>query len=321
MKMSIKRPWVAFILAVTTATVAVAARPGGEDTKEATGARLDRAEAAREAARSKLSPVEQDLLWLLNFEQPDVMYTRDDGWIPVSLETRHFAPGRFGRGYHFEVPQFNYLPPAMADVETDISGFVKQSGAVLERPADGHGLRPAGPVRRLPGRRYRLLHGPRQGRSPPPRRRASAHRQPPGLLLSQGPPRREGSATAAVRPGRVDRSPDEAAGRRSQGGHQRTTGGYVVRWVAAGGLHGHGGCAPARADRHAEHLADERQSSPAAGRRLSVRVLPVLPSSAAAAYHLDARRHERPRHGPESLHARPCCGPSHAARARWPSGT
>nr|HPM22769.1 hypothetical protein [Phycisphaerae bacterium] len=122
---------VAFILMVTTASVAVAAPPGG-DTKEATGARLDRAAAAREAARAKLSPMEQDLLWLLDFEQPDMMLVRDGGWIPISLEKRHFAPGRLGRGYYFELPQCNYLPPAMADVETDISGFVKQSDAVLE---------------------------------------------------------------------------------------------------------------------------------------------------------------------------------------------
>ena len=95
-------------------------------------ARLDRAAAAREAARAKLSPMEQDLLWLLNFEQPDMMLVRDGGWIPISLEKRHFAPGRFGRGYYFELPQCNYLPPAMADVETDISGFVKHAHAVLE---------------------------------------------------------------------------------------------------------------------------------------------------------------------------------------------
>jgi hypothetical protein len=121
----------AFILMVTTASVAVATAPGG-DTKEATGTRLDRAAAAREAARAKLSPMEQDLLWLLNFEQPDMMLVRDGGWIPISLEKRHFAPGRFGRGYYFELPQCNYLPPAMADVETDISGFVKHAHAVLE---------------------------------------------------------------------------------------------------------------------------------------------------------------------------------------------
>jgi hypothetical protein len=131
MKMNTKCLWVAFILTATTVAVAVAAPPRG-DTKEAIRARLDRAQAAREAARTKLSRVEQDLLWLLNFEQPDVMYTRDHGWIPVNLEERHFAPGRFGRGYYFELPQANYLPPAMADVETDISGFVKQSDAVLE---------------------------------------------------------------------------------------------------------------------------------------------------------------------------------------------
>ena len=94
--------------------------------------RLDRAQQARDEGRARLSPAEQDLLWLLNFEEPDMMLARDGGWIPIALEKRHFSPGKFGRGYYFELPQSNLLPPGMADVETDLSGFVASRNAVLE---------------------------------------------------------------------------------------------------------------------------------------------------------------------------------------------
>jgi len=60
------------------------------------------------------------------------MLTAGDGTIPVPLEKHHYAPGKFGTGYYFEVPQQNQLPPAMADVEKDISGFVALPNAGID---------------------------------------------------------------------------------------------------------------------------------------------------------------------------------------------
>jgi hypothetical protein len=89
--------------------------------------------AAREvpAADAALQPLEKDLLWLLNFEQDDLLLTSGGGMLPLSLDSRHYVAGKFGRGFYFEPPQQNLFPPAIADVEDEVGGLTALKGASL----------------------------------------------------------------------------------------------------------------------------------------------------------------------------------------------
>lgn len=95
-------------------------------------ARIEKAAQARSASAANLSDMERSLVWLLNFEQPGVLLTADDGVVSLPLDPTHYVPGRFGQGFYFEQARTNLLPAALADVENDITGFAAVGNAGLD---------------------------------------------------------------------------------------------------------------------------------------------------------------------------------------------
>ena len=119
----------AFLLGPAAAPDLVAAPPRPLD--GAIRDRLDRAREQQEQRHEALSPLERDLVLLADFERDDAVLLGGGEMQLVRFEASHYRTGKFGRGFYFEKPGHNMLPPARADVETDIGGFKALGGANL----------------------------------------------------------------------------------------------------------------------------------------------------------------------------------------------
>jgi len=101
---------------------------------ESIGARLHEAKALQAARRQALQPLERDLVFLADFEHDSLVFLGDSNLLPVALpfQKSHYRQGRFGRGYYFEKPRHNLLPPEIADPETDLAVFSPVKKATLK---------------------------------------------------------------------------------------------------------------------------------------------------------------------------------------------
>lgn len=94
-------------------------------------ARLGKAQALQAARQQARQPLERDLVFLADLEHDDLVFL---GGSPVALpfQRSHYRPGRFGRGYYFEKPRHNLLPPEIADPDVSLTGFRAVEKATLE---------------------------------------------------------------------------------------------------------------------------------------------------------------------------------------------
>lgn len=95
-------------------------------------ARVDKAEQACREAEAKLSAAEQALIFLADFEDDNMVRLSRGQTLPVPFDPLHYGEGKYGRGFLFEPAQSNLLPPAAADVETDLSCFTVVNGGKFD---------------------------------------------------------------------------------------------------------------------------------------------------------------------------------------------